>query len=238
MKITKLITILLLLSTISCSSVSSQKDLLSESMDLYSRQLFDPAKESFTKFQSTKSNSAYISFAELKIADCEFFLGQYEKAITSYKNFVKLRPKSEAADYALLQTAKAYEAIYKSEVTDQSPLDNAIKNYNQIVVNYPNSLYLKHALESTTEIRNKLAMHEIKVAKYYAKKENFAAAKKRLEEVVINYAETRAAFSVAPIIAKEHGIVLSRETIVPNKKLDLIKSRALINNKKTLKSFF
>ena len=205
-------------------------------MDLYSKQLFKPAKTSFTKYQSKNSASAYVAFSELKIADCEFYLAQYDEAISAYKSFLEQRPKNEAGDYAQLQIAKSHQAIYKSKMTDQSPLKKAVESYNKIVENYPESLYLKHSLESISSIRNQLASHEIEVAKYYIKTENFAAAKKRLEEVVNNYAETKAAFSVVPLIAKDSGIQLNREIILPNKELDLIKSRPLINSNKTFKS--
>ncbi len=220
----------------SCSTVKSKPDLLSVSMDLYSRQLFKTAKTSFLKYQAKNSASAFVAFSELKIADCEFYIGQYETAISAYQNFLEQRPKNEAGDYAQLQIAKSYEAIYKSKNTDQSPLEKAIESYKKIASNYPDSLYLKHSLERISSIRDKLATHEIEVAKYYLKTENFAAAKKRLEEVVNNYAETKTAFSVVPILAKENGIKLNRETIIPNKELDLIKSRSLINSNKTFKS--
>lgn len=228
---TRISSILLLLFLLnSCSASSSEKDLseeelLSESMDLYSRELYTTAKDKFVKFQSSFPASSYSSLAELKIADCDFFAGDYSKSITSYQGFLQSHPKSEGAEYSQFQIGRAYQLQHKSTSTDQTPSVKAIENFQSLIDNYPDSVYSKQAVDSIAEIREKLAVHELEVAEFYAKQKQFSAARHRLEIVMNQYADTKSAYERAPLIADKYNIDIQRKRVKPIDKLEQLKSR-------------
>lgn len=230
----KISSILFLILLVTGCSASSEKDLgeeelLTESMNLYSRELYTTAKDKFLKFQTSYPASSYVNLAELKIADCEFFAGDYAKSVTTYQGFIQSHPKSEAAEYAQFQIASAYQLMHKSTSTDQTPSVKAIEHYQLLIDTYPNSVYSKQAVDSITEIREKLATHEIEVAEFYAKQKQFAAARHRLEIVMNQFADTKAAYESAPMIADKYKIEIARKRVKPIDKLEQLKSRKAFN---------
>ena len=231
--------ILSLLVLSSCSASSDEKDLgeeelLSTSQDLYSNGLYTTSRDNFTKFQANYPASSYATLAELKIADCDFYAGDYPKSITSYQSFLQAHPKSEAAEYAQLQIARAYKLQHNSTNTDQTPSIKAIENFEFLIRDYPEGVYAKQAVESIAEIREQLATHEIEVAEFYAKQKQFSAARHRLEIVMNQYPDTKIAFNRAPKLAEEFQLNIQRKQIKPIDKLEQIKNRRAVNTSDTI----
>lgn len=230
-----------LISLCSCSASSKEKDpgeeeLLSTSQDLYSRGLYTTSKDSFVKFQANYPASSYAGLAEIKIADCDFYAGDYAKSIASYQSFIQAHPKSDAAEYAQLQIARAFQLQHNSTSTDQTPSVKAIENFELLIKNYPAGVYTKQAVESIAEIRERLATHEIEVAEFYAKQKQFAAARHRLEIVINRYPDTKAAFDAAPRLAEKFHLNIRRKQVHPIEKLEQIKNRKAVNTAQAIQS--
>jgi outer membrane protein assembly factor BamD len=175
------------------TNVSEEEDILARAMDSYERGVYSIAKNSFVKLQKEYPNSYFLPLVELKIADCDFYLGRYTEAIEGYEEYLRMRPRSEAAAYASYKIADAHLKKYRGPYKDQSPLKTAIQKLEELSNNYSNSEYDRLAQRATKEAKEKLAQHDLIVAKFYAKQGMKKAALNRLKKIFTKYPEASAA---------------------------------------------
>jgi len=152
-------------------------------------------------FQYTKSKfpySQYAPLAELSLADANFEQEKFIEAVDGYKNFIKDHPTNPKADYAGFQIAYCH---YKSIPTDfflfppsyerdQSELFDAQIAFKDFLLSYPHSEYQARAQKMLTDVRSRLARHEMYVASYYQSKGHLTAAAWRYQSVVDMYGDT------------------------------------------------
>jgi len=152
-------------------------------------------------FQYTKSKFAYSQYAplaELSIADANFAQDKFIEAVDGYKNFIKDHPTSPSADYAGFQIAYShYKAIPSdfflfppSYERDQAELFDAQIAFKDFLLSYPQSQYQPRGKELLTDVRTRLARHDMYVASYYQKKGHLKAAAWRYQGVVDNFSDT------------------------------------------------
>lgn len=147
-----------------------QLPLLLEALELYDDELYSSAKETLATLQRQFPSSYYAPLVELKLADSNYFLGEYSAAIESYEEFLRLRPRHEAAAYARLQIANSHFAQYRGVVFDQTPLTQAEAEYQKVITEFPNSsvaTQAKSRLETCAELRKE---HAAYVARFYHKR--------------------------------------------------------------------
>lgn len=169
------------------SEVSEEEELLARAMDSYERGVFSIAKNAFLNLQKQYPNSYFLPLVELKIADCDFYLGKYTEAIEAYEEFLRVRPTSEAAAYAAYKIAEAHIKKYRGPFKDQTPLKTALEKLKDLSENYGNSEYQRLAERATKEAKQKLAEHDLIVAKFYAKQGMHKAALNRLVKLFQRY---------------------------------------------------
>ncbi len=146
--------------------------------------------EVFKDVKSYYPESPYSLRAEIRTADCHFFLTEYEEAIAIYEEFRKLHPYHEDIPYILFQIGQAYFEQIKSPDRDQTPARKAISNFQYLVENYPPSIFTKTAREKIPICRRSLAEHEFLVGRFYYKRKNYRGAATRFERILNEYADT------------------------------------------------
>ncbi|MCB0324468.1 MAG: outer membrane protein assembly factor BamD [Bdellovibrionales bacterium] len=171
----------------------AEAELIEQAQADYDRELYSLAKESFQNLEQRYPASYYVPYAELKSADCEFQLQNYTAALAAYQGFLEVHPRHEAAPYAMLQIANSYRLQYKGESQDQTPLLTSIKHYRELITTYPASQYAVLARRHIDAARELLAEHELLVADFYRKQQQFDAAAHRYRLLLKNYADTHAA---------------------------------------------
>ena len=139
---------------------------------------------------------------ELDIAYAYFKNNEPESAIAATDRFTKINPRSPAIDYAyylkgLVNYNRGISFVDRFLPTDTSQRDtgtatDAIKNFEELIQRFPNSKYVADSRLRLISLKNNLAMHEVHVARYYIKRQAYAAAINRASIVIEKYPRTPA----------------------------------------------
>jgi outer membrane protein assembly factor BamD len=160
----------------------SPEGLYKEGLALFNKRDYSEALEKFQEITSTFPDSPpYTVWAELKVADCHFFLQKYVEAIAAYEEFRKIHPAHEEIPYVQYQIGMAYYEQTVSSDRDQTPTRKALSNFEYLVANYPPSLFTEKAREKIVVCRERLADHELYVGNYYYKRKQYMGAAQRFE---------------------------------------------------------
>lgn len=174
-------------------SLNAELDLLQRATNAYDRGLYSVAKDLFVKLEEQYPGSYYAILAELKVADCLYYLGDYTASLTEYEEFLRLHPSHESIPYVHLQMANTFKAQYRGPEHDQAPLLAAVKRFQKLIEEYPHSEYAPLARRQLDACREDLAKHEAMVAHFYLKQGQHKASAGRFKELLINYPETQTA---------------------------------------------
>jgi outer membrane protein assembly factor BamD len=141
--------------------------------------------EALKKFEQLKSNfpdsPPFTVWAELKIGDSHFFNKDYVQAIAAYEEFRKIHPTHEEIPYVQYQIGMAYFNQMLSLDRDQTPTRKALSSFENLVANYPPSIFTQKAQQKIGVCRKRLADHEFYVGNFYYKHGKYQAAVLRFE---------------------------------------------------------
>ena len=151
------------------------------------------AREIFKDVKNYYPESPEAVRAEIRTADCHFFLAEYEEAIAIYEEFRKLHPYDEDIPYVLFQIGQAHFKQMKTPDRDQTPVRKALSNFQYLVENYPSSIFTKMAAKKIPLCRGSLAKHEFLVGTFYYKREKFQGSASRFEAFLQEYADVELA---------------------------------------------
>ncbi|MCX6112378.1 MAG: outer membrane protein assembly factor BamD [Proteobacteria bacterium] len=147
--------------------------------------------EALEKFNLVKNKFPYSKYAvdaELKIGDTYFQKGDFIEAQRVYSLFAELHPQEPRMDYATYQSGMCFYSALPSAIDrDISYAKKAIDEFKAVMDHYPNSVYLKDAVERYTELRTKLAEKEIYIGDFYKKRDKWEAAAERYKTVIEQY---------------------------------------------------
>lgn len=175
-------------------TVSTADSLAMEALDKYNHGQYSSALKIFTEIQERFPFSRYSLMAELKSADCNYYLGHYTAAITLYEDFEKNHPTNEAVPYVLFQIGMCH--FNKIDTIDRDPGSaiDAEAAFARLLRTHPDSPYTKEAEARIQSARDFLASHEMYVAQFYIKTKKFKQSAARLEYLLDTYPDS----SVAP----------------------------------------
>lgn len=171
----------------------SAEDLAMKGLDYYSHGKYNKSKQSFETLLNQYPFSEYSLLAELKIADSNYYLENYEEAFLNYKDFEEHHPTNEAIPYVLFQMAMCYYNQIDTIDRDTSNAENAIYAFSRLLRAFPNSVYTEEAQTRIRAARNFLANHEYYVASFYERTYAYEEAKARLEYLLRQYPDSNIA---------------------------------------------
>jgi outer membrane protein assembly factor BamD len=124
--------------------------------------------------------SQYANEALLLVADSQFQSSRCPEAIVSYEEFLqrnKTHPKIPEASFRI---AKCYD-LRSSEAPDreQDYTKRAIVKYNEFISSFSKSENTAEAHERSRALKRRLAEHQLFIARFYWKKEQWHAALSR-----------------------------------------------------------
>ena len=126
----------------------------------------------------------------LRIADTYYKQGgavNLVEAQYKYRDFINRYPTSEFADYAMLQIAMTAFQQMESPDRDQQKTREAVEKFDDMLRVHPNSSLREEALARRAEAVDRLARHELIVARFYMKRGSWLAALQRLNYLVDTY---------------------------------------------------
>ncbi len=186
---------LMLLSGCSLFEESSQmnksaQQLANEGAAAYMNRDYQDAVKAYTDLKNWYPFSKYAILAELKIADSHFYLEEYEDALIAYEAFENMHPRNEAVPYVINQMGMCWFKRLDTVDRDPAPAENALALFRRLIRQYPGHAQAKAAEKSINVCIDNLAGHELYVAEYYNKVDEFKAALKRYEYIVAVYPGT------------------------------------------------
>jgi outer membrane protein assembly factor BamD len=136
--------------------------------------------------------------AELKLGECDFARDRFIEARDRFQNFVRLHPTHPKVDYAAFRAAMTHYKDIPSDLfilppaseKDQQEVRAAMNALSDFLRIYPDSRHVPEAKKLLTDVKTRLAEHEIYVADFYRRRDRWAAVIGRLNTVAKNYSGT------------------------------------------------
>lgn len=176
----------------SCAPLEPKKEetareLAEKGMAQFDRGRYRESIQTFMKLRDWYPFSEYAVEAELMVGDALYHLLRYEDAIRVYSAFENLHSGHEKIPYAVNQIGLCYSERIGAIDRDQTSAENAMRTFQRLVKQYPDSIYASKAQEKIEECQKHLAAHELSIGIYYFKKKSYRAALHRFNAVIVNY---------------------------------------------------
>lgn len=154
----------------------------------YATQLFQDVKRKW-------GYSRYARLAELRLADIAYHQEKFAEAVGMYKSFVADYPHDPETEYARYRIAKgefaqsgASALMPPLEERDLSNIRDAHATLRAFLADYPDSKKYRGELDYMLEVvTGLLVRHELYVARFYLRRDNFGAAVARCEYALKNF---------------------------------------------------
>lgn len=166
------------------------QNLVKKGMDEYNRGKYFVAIEFFNKILETHRFTPQAVLAELKVADCSFYLERYTEAYIYYENFEEMHPTNEAIPYVMYQKAMCHYKRIDTIDRDISSAQKAIERFQLLLKAYPNSPYADDAKAKILISREFLANHEYSVAQFYLRTDKEKQAIIRLKYLLAMFPQS------------------------------------------------
>ncbi len=153
------------------------------------------AEPQFRRIRREFSYSRFAALSELRIADCKFKQKEYAEGITAYRQFVRFRPSHSLIPYARFRIAESYFAQIPSgsfltppsHELDPRPTNEALRNLRRFVLDFPEDDRIAESQRMIRDCLKVLANHEIYAARFYLRRDAYAAVVLRLRTVLTTY---------------------------------------------------
>lgn len=192
MRVVRLAAVLTALLALACAGKSrraqlSSEELYGQAQEAVERKRFDEAQELLDQIADEFPFSRYATEARLLNADIAYQKKEYEEAAAAYRSFEELHPTHPRAPYALYRRGLSYAAVSLPEDRDQTNTRNAASAFEKLLHADPGGEFAEDAGRRLSDLRARLAAHELYVARYYLRRKSYGAARQRLETIVRDY---------------------------------------------------
>ena len=222
MRLSSLLIALLLLVS-GCGLLPEQID---ETKDWSANQLYSAAKEQlgnknyekaieyFELLEARYPFGRYAQQAQLEIAYTYYKYEEPDLAIAAADRFIKIYPRHPNISYAWyikglanynrdLSLVQKYLPQNPAE-RDTVSMRQAYDDFDQLVKQYPESIYARDTAQRMIHLRNNMAEYEIHVADYYMRRKAYIAAANRGEHVIENFQRTPAVHDALVIMTRAY----------------------------------
>jgi outer membrane protein assembly factor BamD len=156
---------------------------------------WEKARTLFKDLKKKYSYSRYARLAELRVADIDVASEKLSEAIQGYRSFVHDHRTDPEVPYARYRICKAlFEQISDGgfllpplEERDQATSAESYRELSSFVKDYPAGEYAAHTKYMLSVVTGRLVRHELYIAQYYLKRNEFDAAVSRAKYVLRTY---------------------------------------------------
>ena len=193
------------------SAEKSDAEYYKEAVEAMDKGNYLYATEQLAELRTFYPTGAYAEQALLDLMYSQFQSNEYELAVSSAEQFIKLYPRNNQVDYAyyvrgvanmqagtssLLNFAKFNQAH-----RDTSYYRLAFGNFHELLTKFPNSAYAPDAVQRMLFIYNQMAESELAAARWYIKREAHVAAANRAKWVFQYYPQSEQVPEAIAILA-------------------------------------
>ena len=165
------------------------QELYESGMEAMKDKKFKTAIELLTRLKDRYPFSPFTPKAEVALGDANFMIEQYLEAMDAYKEFEALHPSHEDTPYVVYQIAMSNLGLFKSIDLRQDNIREALEYLYRVEESYPGSSYAEAAKEQIVRCRRILAEHELFVADFFWRAEQYGSAWHRYRFVVENFSD-------------------------------------------------
>lgn len=159
-----------------------------EAMESYESKDWEDARALFAEVKQRFGATHYARLAELRMADADFEQAKYNEAIAEYRAFLKAHRGDPNVEYCRYRISKALfldisDSLFlpPQEERDQADARDAHRELRTFMREYPRSAYLADARYMLEVVTQRLVRHELYVARYYLREDNFDAVVARID---------------------------------------------------------
>jgi len=151
----------------------SAKTLAGKGIDEFSVGSYYKARKYFDEVLDYYPFSPEATLAQLKSADSNYYMENYEEALMLYHEFEERHPTNEAIPYVMYHIAMCYYQQIDRIDRDTNGAENAIKEFSKLLRAFPNSPYTKEAYGRIRAANEFLVNHEYFVVEFYLRTEKY-----------------------------------------------------------------
>lgn len=169
------------------------EQLIMKGMDEFNVGKYYLAIDYFNEILDRYPFSPQAPLAELKAADCNYYMERYAEAVVLYKEFEERHPTNEAIPYVMYQKAMSGYNRIDTIDRDVSGAIEAIQGFEELLRAYPDSPYRVEAKARIAAANEFLVNHEFYVVKFYLRTEKYLEAETRLKYLLAMYPDAKIA---------------------------------------------
>ena len=191
-----------ILCTLALTGCAKKKTLTAEEMlrsgDMnLGRQRGDKARGFYQQLLEEYPENRYKAEVQFKVAESLYSEKSYLEARFEYEKFLELYPQHSLAAQAQFQIGMCHAQEVSPPDRNQKVTLDALRAFRLFRQQYPQDPLLQEAEAQILSLRQRLAAHELDVARFYYRKEAYQAAIRRLLNLIQVYpdmADVDAAF--------------------------------------------
>lgn len=196
----RLLLVLLLASSVACSSrddvvqIQPPDELYRAAYNSMEYGNFQRAEEQLKRILSRYPFTEFAVQAQLDLLYVFLQLNQPESLDEEAERFIRENPRHPRIDYVYymqgvawyVNTTNLLENIADIDIAQRyiGDAETAFENFAQLVNRYPDSEYTPDARLRMIELKNRIARHEIIVAKFYMQRDAWVSAIQRAQRVL------------------------------------------------------
>lgn len=152
------------------------------------RGYYTRALEELHRVRNYHRDSPYSVLAQLAIADLHYSKGDFDQARFAYEEFATYHPRHERLHYVTYRRGlSVYRRAPKAAGRDQSSTRGAVNVWSGYATRYPDSEHRDEVERLLDACRNRLAVKELWVARFYEGRKAWRAVRGRTETLLKRY---------------------------------------------------
>ena len=154
------------------------------------RKRYSDAAEKFTEVERLYPYSDWAKRALIMQVYSHHKDQSYENVVSAANRFIEFHPNDKDVPYAYYLIGLSYYDQVLSIGRDQELAKEALKVFNLITEEYPDSKYASNSQIRFNFLRDHLASKEMEVGRYYLKRSHYAPAINRFRGVIEEFSTT------------------------------------------------
>lgn len=182
-------------------SESSEQELYEAAKKSIKLRNFPQATLALEELETRFPFGKYAEQAQLDLIYARYSGLDLEGSILAADRFIRLNPQSPNVDYAYyvrgianyhLDMGVSAQYFTSVDISSRDPghMRLAFRDFSELLMRYPDSVYAADAQQRMIAIRNRLAAYELHAARYYIKRQAYLAAVNRAAQVVKDFPAT------------------------------------------------
>jgi len=149
------------------------------------------AEEMYSSILKTAPYSKHAPITQFNLALAMEKQGKAQEAIAAYQKLIDKYPNSPACDDAQYQIGYVYQRLgMEGKSQDLSALKESQNNYQDFLLQYPNSEKIQQAGENMKTMVNKESADTLRIARFYDFNKDFKAASLYYNDVIRRFPQT------------------------------------------------